>query len=206
MSNLEEHTEISVISEDAARNLLSPYRDLLRQCIKEAWEAWEKFGKVAADLRAPLGNRSRASFVYDHMIANVRKKFDDLPNVRIRDKGGVTILDIEGKVCIRFKKLDKNRKSRNYPTQQHLMFAMQMELPGIPAKQTTLITGYRLDLFETTIDEICVTCPVGKKLRWYFSIEDDGFSNVRPIDRNGAIPVQAEVRVIPVDKKKTEEQ
>ena len=43
---------------------------LVWQCIRSGWNAWTEFGEAAPDLRAPLSKRSRATFVYDHIIWN----------------------------------------------------------------------------------------------------------------------------------------
>jgi hypothetical protein len=201
---------IHVLSAEDAKTLLKPYLDLTRDCITGGWQAWKKFSEVAPDLVAPLSKRSRASFVYDHIAFAVQSKFDGLNAVSVRDKGGFLTLEIEGdeaNALLRFKKLDGKMRGRNYQTRQQVLFTLQLTLPGWPADATRLVAGYQLDTPEVDIDQLLITCPIGRKVEWYFGI-DEGEGKVVQIPSAPSAPaapfVPKETKVIAKGVKKAE--
>jgi hypothetical protein len=173
MSNLQPLPE-HVISEDGAKKLLERYLSLFKRSISDGWRAWESLGKKAPDLRAPLSKQCRARFIYDHIVEAAKAHFAADQRVTIIEKCGLLTLRVDNKngtAILRFKKVDDKMRARNYPTQQQLRFSLQLQLPGWPTA-TRLIAGYQLDLLETQIKDVVITCPVGNKVEWFFSIAD----------------------------------
>jgi hypothetical protein len=126
----------------------------------------------------------------------VRERFDALPGVSVQEKGGFFYLELEdgeSRAVLRFKKLDEKRRARNYQTTQQILFSLQLQLPGWPADASRLIAGYQLDMSETEIVEMLITLPVGRKVEWYFSIEE---SESRIIEMPRSPDAQLETEVI----------
>ncbi|MGA2771856.1 MAG: hypothetical protein ABSG26_13675 [Bryobacteraceae bacterium] len=208
MSILQED-QVPILSAEAAKLLLDPYLDSVRVCIDNGWEAWRKFGDAAPDLRAPLSKRSRASFVYDHIAFAVQSKFEGVDAVSIREKGGFLTLEIENhhtRAVLRFKKLDKRMRGRNYQTNQQVLFSLQLQLPGWPADATRLVAGYQLDTPEVDVDQYLITCPVGRNVEWFFTIDEAGGGRVVQIPSVPAAPQapQKQTQVVAKGVKKAE--
>ena len=175
---------------------LRPYLSILRECISAGWAGWDRFGEIAPTLRLPLGKRSRASYIYDHIVAAATKRFASIPRVRIADNRGFLELLVGGRYVIRFKKLNRRRLSSNIPTRQQIeWFSVQLELPGMPADAVRLIVGYQVNLLGTEIADILVTRPLGGKVAWAFSISDAGdITNVVPFPTEVGEPKSARPR------------
>jgi hypothetical protein len=198
--------QIPVLSAETAKLLLAPYLASVRTCITAGWNAWKEFGDVAPGLRVPLSKRSRASFVYDHIASSVRSQFDGMDAVSLRDKGGFLTLEIEGdesRAILRFKKLDRAMRGRNYQTRQQVLFSLQLTLPGWPADATRLVAGYQLDAPEVEIDQHLITCPIGREVNWFFGIDEQGGGRVVQIPSASTPMVpQKETRVVAKGTKK----
>jgi len=179
MSNLDT-PKIEVVSENAARPTIEPHFDAFRKIIEESWNTWAELGQKAPQLKAPLSAHCRARFIYDHIVFRARAHFDGKKGVKIHEKHGFLILNIDDKLTIRFKKLDDKRRTSNIPTRQQVLFSMQLEMPGMPSA-SRLVAGYQLDQLQLSIKEIAITCPVGRKVEWFISISESA-PNVTPIE------------------------
>jgi len=194
---------IDLLSKESAETLLKPYLETIRDCIKAGWDAWISFGSLAPDLRAPLSKRSRATFVYDHIVYNIQAKFYKNPRVGLLQKAGFLNLEIDGgseaRAILRIKKLDRKNRARNYPTNQQVLFSMQLNLPGWPKDATRLIAGYKLDLTETEIHEYLVTLPIGSNVEWFFEITE-GVPKIQEMPVRDADELKTAVRAIGIKK------
>jgi len=185
---------------------LHPYLDELSGCIRAGWVAWEDLGTREPGLRLPLGPRTRACFVYEHVVFAIRQRFTNRPGVHINERRGFLELLIGSKYLIRFKKLNKNLQSSNIPTkQQKRWFDLQLELPDMPPQAMRLVAGYRLNLAGTEIEQLAITQPVGRKIRWALDISDRGFDESRVTSMPGVEPQPAEIRSTITETKKEEE-
>lgn len=191
-------------TEDGARKLLAPYLAGLRGAMEDGWKAWVELGDKLPSARLPLRSRTRANFVYDHIAANAVARFGKDPKVRISESRGFLQLLIDRKYILRFKKLDRKRRSRNISTgQQRLWFNVQMSLPEMPAEAVRLIAGYQLNPFGTEFEDILVTRPANGRIDWAFSIPDSSAEGgvvvqIRPVE-----PKLPEIRS-KIEKSKTD--
>jgi len=161
-----------ILPKESAQTLLQPYFQILIQIINGAWAAWEQFGEIAPGLRSPLSASCRARFVYDHIVALAKVEFDTKKGVRLEEKRGFLLIHIDNLLTIRFKKFNSKLRSSNIQTRQQVLFALQMDMPGLP-KSTRLVAGYKLDELAVAIEQIAVTCPNGNKLEYIIEVPDD---------------------------------
>lgn len=72
---------------------------------------------------------------------------------------------------VRFKKMDEDGLTRNYPTEQAKDFDRGLPLPGLPMPPVRLTAGYLLDATSTQFERTQVARPVGqKRTKWCAAI------------------------------------
>jgi hypothetical protein len=111
--------------------------------------------------------RAQATCTYTHMVAGADRRFLGREGVRILDIRGLKLwLFEQASVVIRFKKMDEDGRSRNYPTKQAKAFDAQLELPGLPPKPVRLTAGYLLDRTGTDFVQAQLARPDGPEVLW----------------------------------------
>ena len=171
------------ISEEEAKKILESHLPILTNCIKVAWQQWERLDEKAPDLRFPLAARTRACFIYDHICYEVKHQFEGVSGVSINDKPEFVLLNIENLILIRFKKLNSASQGSNIATIQQDNYNLQLELPGIPNSAARITAGYLLDKIQATIKDIRIAFPVdrrGKRVLWSFSLLGTKIEVVQP--------------------------
>ena len=132
---------------------------------------------------ASLSARARASLIYDRAVHHAKRLFAEIPEVACVQRRGFLTALIGEKVEIRFKKLDKNRKSRNIPTQFQTLYGLQYPLFGEKDTATRLTAGYQLDTLQTCITATMIVCQVGKEVLYWLTADGDGLAeNIRRFD------------------------
>ena len=107
-------------------NILKPYEEFLKDSILEGWEDYTS--SFYEDTRHIYDKRTRANIVNCHILKNARKKFEDVEKIHFIDYNGMTIINIEGKLALRFKKLDESKISHCVQTQQTVNYFGQKKL------------------------------------------------------------------------------
>lgn len=111
--------------------------------------------------------RAQATCTYTHMVAGADRRFLGREGVHILDIRGLKLWLFESaNVVIRFKKMDEDGRSRNYPTKQAKAFDAQLELPGLPPKPVRLTAGYYLDRTGTEFIRSQIARPDGCNALW----------------------------------------
>jgi hypothetical protein len=117
--------------------------------------------------RVELDVRAQAACTYCHMLADADRRFLDRRDVRPIDIRGLKLwLFSAPNVVVRFKKMDENGQSRNYPTKQAEDFDAQRQLPGLPLPPVRLTAGYLLDKTGTIVLRTQIARPDGRRVKW----------------------------------------
>lgn len=174
----------SGLSEKEAKEILRPHMPNLYGCIADGWHAWETLGQREPGLRKPLNAMARAYFIYCHIVESAKKRFSEIPNVRLSEKKRFLTITFGREVTLRFKKLDSKRRARGTPTKQFLLFMNQQYIPGLEPTQINLVGGYTLNDVQAEINEILITCPMGATNKWDFvldaPLEQERIQNITP--------------------------
>ena len=116
--------------------------------------------------------RARATCTYDHMVAEAERLWTDREGIAPGDLRGLKfwiVGPITACALLRFKKMDEDGRSRNYPTKQAKAFDRQAWLPGLPDPAVRLTAGYLLD--ETNqFTRAQISKPRGKEIEWCAAI------------------------------------
>ncbi|MBV9495537.1 MAG: hypothetical protein JOZ54_14910, partial [Acidobacteria bacterium] len=102
---------------DTVKRHIQPHLQLLSDCIHDGFD--EYFTLPNAQ-RIKLHARSQASDVRDFIVDAVKHRFDGVEGVQFVERRGMFLLVVDGVASIRFKKLDRKKRSRNVETQQSL--------------------------------------------------------------------------------------
>lgn len=158
-----------IISESQCRRLLSPFEPVFVASIVDAYATWT--AKTAPTITDPT-KRSRATVLHDLIMANVARALDTVPGVSVL-RGRRVLLRVclagHPAVIVQFKKLNGERRPRNYPTRTALLFDRQEPLAEIPP-DTRLTVGYRLNKHGTAILDIHTVCMSGRGIAWLYEI------------------------------------
>lgn len=159
---------MSRLTRAEAESLLKPHYERFHSCVRPAWDDY--ISKYPPEVRMIHTPRTKANILRDHMVERARQAFENVPNVRLLTQRGYFLVHVEGKALLRFKKLGKNRRSRNYPTKQAIAFMDNLPLDGIP-ESTRLDVGYQLNDPQTTIAAVLISCARWQGTEYVINLE-----------------------------------
>lgn len=165
-----EQAQFSGLTIGDAQELMKEHVPGIRHGWREAWNHFEAYARLCT---WPVSRRVRANIINEYMTKYMDRYLATRTGVNRIYRYGSLIGDFGGKALVRFKKLDKNGKSRNVPTiEQHLFSFQRFQtyLPGSLPEATVLISGYELDGLEKGILRLVITCPLGGVNLWSFDI------------------------------------
>ena len=161
---MEEGSIEQVMSRLDATGLLDTFADLVRsgfdvyQSYDPKW-AWE------------LSQRSQASCIYDHMVAEASRRLSGNSRVkRIQLRGGLLVWVVDEFCAFRLKKMDENGKGRNYPTKQAKDYDYHRQLEGLPPAPIRITLGYLQDATGKSIERVQIARPNGSNVDWCAAI------------------------------------
>ncbi|MDR3580095.1 MAG: hypothetical protein P4L44_09050 [Oryzomonas sp.] len=183
---------------EIAEPILQPHIPLIRSCIIDAWHEglddpkWHKYNL-----------RTKRNVVRDFIVFNIQEHFSGIKETKLINSNGYFFLKIE-RYLIRFKKLDINRLTSNFPTQQaHALEKQQLEIPGFKG-HTILNAGYTADRFETKILAAAITKRNGKFNEWEILLggTEHGFTEL-PVQQNfdEILPIRPRKDLLPEETK-----
>lgn len=154
------HRTMAEVFEAIGDDLLSEYDAITREA-HATYRAYDPAVLIEHDVRA------QATCTYSHMVASADKRFISREGVRPIEVRGLKLWLFEhASIVVRFKKMDEDGRSRNYPTKQAKAFDAQLELPGLPPKPLRLTVGYWLDKTGTQFIRTQVARPDGRDVLW----------------------------------------
>jgi hypothetical protein len=179
---------------EEARQILSPYHELVWTSVHEAWGEWQVVQRFRAEQRMPalLYSRSIANYVFDAVARRAIPAFGAEPRVSVKIEAQTFKIFVAGRIAARFKQGgdDKLGVSGSRPTQAALAF-MDADgvLPGMPPETAKVEIIWLLNEIKTQIEAILVVARDGDKLIWDYQIEDPRESaEIIPLPTRPTIP------------------
>jgi hypothetical protein len=171
-----------VCSEAEARSILAKDGrvDRLIEIVEGAWKAH------VAEKRA-RHKRTRASIVWEYMIGEADLQLAGLNGVRRTVVAGTPMWAIDDQLILRFKKHDRERLTRNIPTDLQRTMQSQRPIPGLPPEAVHVSCGYMLDLAEAGIEQILTTKRMGGYIEWWIDMHELASGVLAP--RTPALPL-----------------
>jgi hypothetical protein len=181
------------MTKDEAEELFSPYLETICNCIEPAWNDY--FTKYSAEVRVVHTPRTRANIIHDHMVYRAWREFDGKPGVRVVRARGYVLLLIQNRALIRFKKLGKDGKARNYPTRSALTFAGNLlPMEGLPEEAARYNAGYVLNKLQTGIKDILISFQIGREVEYVLNIWFEPKAGMLTFPEITTPPIETEVR------------
>jgi hypothetical protein len=154
-------------TQDQAMSALDPLFEELDAVCRGGLERYQRY---PADVRVEHDARAAATCIYTHMVALADSLLTDKPGIVFKSIRGLKVWIIGEKATIRFKKMDEDGRTRNYPTKQARDFDRQLPLPGIPFPPLNLVVGYLPNALGTDVERVQVARPAGKAIDWCAAI------------------------------------
>lgn len=114
--------------------------------------------------------RAAANCVYAHMLADAERRLSVRTGVVFKDVRGLKLWLVDDAAVVRFKKMDEDGRSRNYPTKQAKDYDRGTTLPGLPPPAVRLSVGYLADPTATEVLRVQVARPQGRSIDWCAAI------------------------------------
>lgn len=114
--------------------------------------------------------RAAASCTYCHMVAEADRRWLTRVGITPLDVRGLKVWLIRDVAVLRWKKMDEDGRSRNYPTRQAQDYDRGNPLPGLPEPAVRLTAGYLLNPTQTEFIRAQVAKPPGKGDEWCAAI------------------------------------
>ncbi len=147
-------------SQADAMDALDPLFDDLDAICRDAQKLYRSY---PPNILIEHDRRAEANCIYAHMVAAADRRLTGRDGVISLDIRGLKVWVMGAVAAFRFKKMDEDGRSRNYPTKQAQDYDRQKQLPGLPAPPLNLVAGYLLDASGTSVVRVQVARPFGRK-------------------------------------------
>lgn len=159
---------------------LKPIHGLLSKVILNAWD---KYRQQCALPLGPGHARARANSFWVFIVDEARSLFAEVPEMHIETGNQTARFTYHNSVQFRFKKIDPDGYTRNYPTQAALGW-LDPENDLFPNTVRRVEVGYILDPTETGIEDIRIVHQHLDQVSWQYSILNEA-SEVIPLGTTG---------------------
>jgi hypothetical protein len=133
-------------------------------------EAHATYRRYPPEFLMAHDGRTAANCIYSHMVEGANERLTDRPGVQHKVIRGLKVWIMGEVATIRFKKMDEDGRSRNYPTKQTRDYDRQLQLPGLPHPPLNLVVGYLPDPTGTEVVRVQVARPSGRNIDWCAAI------------------------------------
>jgi hypothetical protein len=150
------------LTQAEAEQILAPHLPDLCEPIYAAWRGWDALSPA---FRQPLTPRTRANWLHDMTVARAKATLDRAPTLTYTDQPGFLIVTVEGKLAVRYKKLDEDLGISGIRTSQFQHWSMQQALPGLDPL-THLVAGYTVSELGK-LGAVEIVCSRGRRVLWH---------------------------------------
>lgn len=167
-----------ILHKEEADALLGTYYPRIVEAIYNGFEDYLDLMRYRSERGKMTDYHARtiASLIHDNIAMSISRQFIDEPAVIAKEFNGIYGLLLEGKLLIRFKKLNEDYSTSNIQTRQTISYDNQESIEGFPEIPTFLYCGYVPDETWSSIKNIYLICREGNDNRW---IKDLGTIDVQ---------------------------
>jgi hypothetical protein len=172
-----------LVTAEPAYELLYPHYGRITACVAAGLEAWKELQEKSPEKCLPLTSCTVAGIIQNHMVQHARMVFSGMePDVVMIGDSGFLIVDLFGRLKMRFKKLSERLHPYNVATYRQRACDNQT----LFERGATLVTtGYRVTPLGVFKDAHIV-CWSGSELRWSLPLPDvEGAAGVHAVSTGG---------------------
>lgn len=152
----------------AVLDILEPHLPTLEQVFQTAWARLGQWMKNIEGSPADVSARSRASVLYDLIVAEAIKEFIGKDGIRVKKKRQLLVLHFQDRIALRFKKFRSAamRTSSNSTRQSERYAAQMLEFDTALTPMTHVVAGYLLDSLSVDMKRLAITCTLNGEHMW----------------------------------------
>lgn len=150
-----------------AQSLLQPDRvPAFVRALKNSMHVWNT---TLSQSQLVLSSSTRAGVINDYWYYFANQQLGGKAGISVQQEQLQRFLVVDDQLIVRFKLVDQNLRSRNYPTSMSKNWNNQLPLKGIPSLSRCEF-GYRLTLTGTAIEDAFLLLRSGEKLLWVWQV------------------------------------
>ncbi len=168
---------VGIIPEKEARSLLDDIHEKLFRTVTHAFDRMQD-GPLGLTTVPHVGHLTNA--MHALMTDEARLRFSDCGEVEVLD-GQTFLLKVRERLLVRFKKVDLELRTSNYPTRRANAFDAQATISDLPPLPRVTV-GYEPDDVWSQLVSVSVAFSIRKRPMWHYELTGksaDG--NVRPL-------------------------
>lgn len=195
----------AIINPLAAFDILQEHLEDFSVAIQQGFDDWVAMTRLSADAGIPTRSlpRTKATVIHNCIINRIEEQFTGSAGKPAAGTyNRVFGVPLDGKLFVRFKKLNRELSVQNHSSVQNSSFIAQKPILGIPAINY-LYAGYTVDSTFTTVTGIYIVCRFRNQVLWYTDLTtmnttsqvglfEDEYSDYGPIR---ALPAPSRARV-----------
>lgn len=161
-------------TQDDAEQLLEPFKPVLFGAFTGAFSDWSSLLQRAPEETAGLTKFVRTRYLHDRVVNRLQREElrGSVPGLRVRQINGLQVAVLHDSLMLKFKKLDRNLRSRNIQTGQTVAFNNQVPLVTDGGGLLTNATGgYVLDRGAAELSKLVVVCWDGPSRLWRVDLD-----------------------------------
>jgi len=150
--------------------ILNPVLPILDEIVRNGYATYREY---PTEVLVEHSARTQANCIYDHVYHESLRMLDDVNGMRLIENKTLNLWCYLDEVIFRFKKMDEDGNTANYPTAQAESFDLQKPIDGIPQKPERISIGYFQNATNTGVERVQVAKPIGRrKTLWCAAILD----------------------------------
>jgi hypothetical protein len=183
------------MTKEQADQILSPFIPTINSSIKKGFSDFiNGHGRYSKKKSLELKGRTKATLIHNYIIERIRKSFEDVPQVTVKEYRGVFGLHLRNQLFIRFNKFNSRLEPSKAKTKQRVRFENQQTvIPGFPRKPLFLYAGYTFSSSMTGIESINIANRFKGKHEWIMEV-----FNHRPAQCQMTISSQPQEKLVKV--------
>jgi len=175
MKNLIDFTSRDTLSQDNVKEILNPYSKDFTETMYEGERAMVQLGKSEPEILKSLSPSCKAHIMQCRMSDTLRMRLQGKKGVMYSDHGYLRFI-FSDKVVLRIKKFNELLHCSAISTHAFREFMTQGLFREL--NRTMVVLGYRLDITQTKISDITITCPIHERRNlWAYHLVEQPASN-----------------------------
>jgi hypothetical protein len=168
-----------ILTKQEVIDLVTPYAEKIYDKIFLGFEDYLRHDLKQSHIH---NNTVKANLIRSYIINRIKELVVEEPLWRWVEKNRMICVVIEGKIWLRYKKLNKSYLTQNVTTTQVSDFRNQAKTESnIRSRYINIDVGWYLNDFYTEIENVYIVCPDNKRNAWKVVFKPQGMEKGKTI-------------------------